>query len=83
MPSDIQQSIDGVEWDDIGPMLSQACPKLEFRKPGEVRHLRGLLEGTWDESRIDTRSLPQPDHVLDLIKSKLVEAALDKQLREL
>ena len=48
----------------------------------EDLHLRDLLDGMWYESRIDTRSLPQPDHVLDLMKSKPVEAALDKQLRE-
>ena len=83
MPPDIQQSIDNVEWDDIGPLLSQACHKLELRKPGEDRHLCDLLDGMWYESRIDTRSLPQPDHVLDLMKSKPVEAAVDKQLREL
>ena len=83
MPSDIQQSIDNVEWDDIGSLLLQVCYKLELRKPGEDRHLRDLLDGMWYESRIDTRSLPQPGHVLDLMKSKPVEAALDKQLREL
>ena len=45
VPSDIQQSIDNVEWDGIGPLLSQACHKLELRKPGEDRHLRDLLGG--------------------------------------
>ena len=78
MPSDIQQSVGNVEWDDIGSLLSQACHKLELRKPGEDRHLRDLLDGMCYESRIDTRSLPQPDHVLDLMKSNPVEAALDK-----
>ena len=53
MPSDIKQSIDNVEWDDIGSLLSQACHKLELRKPGEDRHLRDLLDGMWYESRID------------------------------
>ena len=37
----------------------------------------------WFERRIDTRPLPQPDHVLDLMKSKPVESALGRQLREL
>ena len=45
MQPEIQQSIDGVEWDDIGSLLSQACHKLELRKPGEDRHLRDLLDG--------------------------------------
>ena len=46
VPSDIQQSIDNVEWDVIGPLLSQACHKLELRKPGEDCHLRDLLDGS-------------------------------------
>ena len=83
VPSDIQQSIDNVEWDAIDPLLSQACHKLELHALGEDRRLRGLLDGMWYMTRIDTRSLPQPDHVLDLMKSKPVEAALDKQLRDM
>ena len=73
-----QQSIDGVTFDDLGSLLSPARHKPELRKPEEDRHLRDLLDDMWYESRIDTRSLPQPDHVLDLMKLKPVEAALDR-----
>ena len=50
----IQQSIENVECDDIGSLLSQACHKLELRKPGEDRHLCDLLDGMWYESRISS-----------------------------
>ena len=51
----VQQSIDGVEWDDSSPLLSQTCHKLDLVKFGEDRHLRDLLDGMWYESRIDPR----------------------------
>ena len=42
-----------------------------------------MLRDMWYEQRLETRSKPQPAHVLDLIKKKPAETAVDKALREL
>ena len=48
-----------------------------------MRNSKDVLHRMWYEQRLDTRSKPQPAHVLELFKKKLVEAAADKVYREL
>ena len=83
IPVQLQSEFDSVEWSDVGSLFSNACCSLELRKPGEDEKLKDILHGMWYEQRLDTRSKPQPAHVLELFKKKPVEAAADKVYREL
>jgi hypothetical protein len=72
-----------VEWSEIDQLLTRACHSVELRKPGEDGAIKDMLRDMWYEQRLDTRSKPQPAHVLDLLKKKPAETAVDKALREL
>jgi hypothetical protein len=83
IPEQLRSEFDAVEWSDIGSLFTKACCSLELRKPGEDGALKDMLRDMWYESRLDTRSKPQPAHVLELLKKKPAEAAMDKTYREL
>jgi hypothetical protein len=68
---------------EIDQLFSRACHSVELRKPGEDGAIKDMLHDMWYEQRLDTRSKPQPAHVLDLLKKKPAETAVDKALREL
>ena len=78
IPEQLRSEFDAVEWSDIGSLFAKACCSLELRKPGEDGALRDILRDMWCESRLDTRSKPQPAHVLELLKKKPGEVAMDK-----
>ena len=61
---------------------ARACRSVELRKPGEDGAIKDMLRKMWYEQRLDTRSKPQPAHVLDLLKKMPAETAVDKALRE-
>ena len=67
----------------IDQHFSRACHVVELRKPGEDGAIKDMLRDMWYEQRPDTRSKPRPAHVLDLLKKKPAETAVDKALREL
>ena len=83
IPEELRSEFDSVEWSDVGPLFSKVCHSLELRKPGEDEKLKDILHGVWFEQRLDTRSKPQPAHVLELFKKKPEAAAADKVYREL
>ena len=85
IPLAARDALAAVEWDDVDikDLFTKACRSLELRKPGDDAALKALLAGSWFESRLDTRSLPQPDSVQALLKNKPAEAAVDKALRDL
>ena len=83
IPEQLQADIEAVEWSEIDQLLTRACHSVELRKPGEDGAIKDMLHDMWYEQRLDTRSKPQPAHVLDLLKKKPAETAVDKALREL
>ena len=83
IPDDLRSDFDSVEWSDVGTLFSKVCHSLELRKPGEDEKIKDILQPFWYEQRLDTRSKPQPAHVLELFKKKPVEAAADKVYWEL
>ena len=83
IPEELRSEFDSVEWSDVGTLFSKVCHSLELRKPGEDEKLKDILHNFWFEQRLDTRSKPQPAHVLELFKKKPEAAAADKVYREL
>ena len=83
IPEDLRSEFDSVEWSDVGTLFSKVCHSLELRKPGEDEKLKDILHNFWFEQRLDTRSKPQPAHVLELFKKKPEAAAADKVYREM
>ena len=83
IPEDLRSEFDSVEWSDVGTLFSKVCHSLELRKPGEDEKLKDILHNFWFEQRLDTRSKPQPAHVLELFKNKPEAAAADKVYREI
>ena len=83
IPEQLQADIEAVEWSEIDQLLTRACHSAELRKPGEDGAIKDMLRDMWYEQRLDTRPKPQPAHVLDLLKKKPAETAVDKALREL
>ena len=82
-PLAAQADIGAVRWSEIDQLLTRACHSFELRKPDEDGAIKDMLRDMWYEQRLDTRSKPQPAHVLDLLKKKPAETAVDKALREL
>jgi len=83
IPEELRSEFDSVEWSDVGTLFSKVCHSLELRKSGEDEKLKDILHNFWFEQRLDTRSKPQPAHVLELFKKKPEAAAADKVYREL
>ena len=83
IPEQLRSEFDSVEWSDVGSLFTKAWHSLELRKPGEDEKLKDILHGMWFEQRLDTRSKPQPAHVLELFKKKPEAATADKVYREL
>ena len=83
IPEDLRSEFDSVEWSDVGTLFSKVCHSLELRKSGEDEKLKDILHNFWFEQRLDTRSKPQPAHVLELFKKKPEAAAADKVYREM
>jgi hypothetical protein len=83
IPDDLRSDFDSVEWSDVGTLFSKVCHSLELRKPGEDEKIKDILQPFWYEQRLDTRSKPQPAHVLELFKKKPEAAAADKVYREI
>ena len=75
IPEQLQADIEAVEWSEIDQLLTRACHSVELRKPGEDGAINDMLRDMWYEQRLDTRSKPQPAHVLDLLKKKPAETA--------